>query len=261
MSMQASLNQMVRWFTAQARQANLFPLQKWSSRLSAQFTGFGPDIFRFFKALDFHQSREWFAQNKALYEAQAREPMGDLVEALSARLAGEGFALRGDRKASLFRLNRDVRFAKDKRPYNRHVSAILSPDGTRKSRSGIFYVHVGLDECFTAIGWYQPDAALLKAFRHAIITRPSDFDAMSSALAKNGIAISSEDALKRLPRGFDSLESPEMEAAVRNRHFIVRQEIDPASVHDAGLEDLLLAFCRSARPLLDWGSAIERDGA
>ena len=88
------------------------------------FKGFGPKAIPFLKALDFHQSREWFQENRDLYEQELREPFGDLVETLTTRFAEAGLGLKGDRKRSLFRINRDVRFSKDKRPYNRHLSAI-----------------------------------------------------------------------------------------------------------------------------------------
>ena len=78
------------------------------------FNGFGPKAIPFLKALDFHQSREWFVENRDLFESELREPFGDLVETLTDRFATAALGLRGDRKKSLFRINRDVRFAKDK---------------------------------------------------------------------------------------------------------------------------------------------------
>lgn len=128
------------------------------------FKGFGPKAIPFLKALDFHQSREWFLENRDLFEKELRDPLGDLVETLTLRFAQAGLGLRGDRKKSLFRINRDVRFAKDKRPYNRHLSAILSPDGT-KMEQGVFFVHIGLERCFAGVAWWQPAPELLTAMR------------------------------------------------------------------------------------------------
>ncbi|TIX83303.1 MAG: TIGR02453 family protein, partial [Mesorhizobium sp.] len=85
--------------------------------MAGTFNGFGQKAIPFLKALDFHQSREWFQENRDLYERELYEPFGDLVETLSERFAAAGLGLRGDRKKSLFRINRDVRFSKDKRPY------------------------------------------------------------------------------------------------------------------------------------------------
>jgi uncharacterized protein (TIGR02453 family) len=224
--------------------------------MAAQFNGFGEKALPFLKALNFHQSREWFQENRALFEQDLREPLGDLIDVLSERFGEAGIALRGDRKRSQFRINRDVRFSKDKRPYTDHVSAILSPDGT-KMEQGVFFVHVGLERCFAAVAWWQPAPPLLQAMRAAVVEKPKVFRAMVSALKKNGLEIGAEGRLKRAPRGFEAVTEPDLAAAVRNRHFVVRHEIEPGRIHSPALADELFDFVRRARPLLDWGRAIE----
>lgn len=224
--------------------------------MEGAFKGFGQKAIPFLKALDFHQSREWFLENRDLFERELREPFGDLVETLTERFAAAGLGLRGDRKKSLFRINRDVRFAKDKRPYNRHLSAILSPDGT-KMEQGVFYVHIGLEGCFAGVAWWQPGAALLLAMRRAIATQPDKFRAMVKALKKNGLELDTEGCMKRTPRGFEHVTDADLVAAIRNRHFVVRHAIDPAGIHGPALVDELVDFTVRAKPLLDWGRAIE----
>lgn len=220
------------------------------------FTGFGRKAIPFLKALDFHQSREWFLENRDLFERELRDPFGDLVETLSERFAAAGLGLRGDRKKSLFRINRDVRFSKDKRPYNRHLSAILSPDGT-KMEQGVFFVHIGLERCFAGVAWWQPEPALLLAMRQAIARRPGEFRALVAALKRNGLELDTEGCMKRAPRGFEHVTQADLAQAVRNRHFAVRHAIDPASIHTPALVEELVDFTLRARPLLDWGRAIE----
>lgn len=224
--------------------------------MEGAFKGFGPKALPFLKALDFHQSREWFLENRDLFEQELRDPMGDLVETLTERFSAAGLGLRGDRKKSLFRINRDVRFAKDKRPYNRHLSAILSPDGSKASQ-GVFYVHIGLEGCFAGIAWWQPEAALLMAIRRSIAAQPDRFRAMVSALKKKGLELDAEGSMKRTPRGFEHVEDADLVAAIRNRHFAVRHKIDPQGIHGPELVDELVDFTLRAKPLLDWGRAIE----
>ncbi|MCA0032942.1 MULTISPECIES: TIGR02453 family protein [unclassified Mesorhizobium] len=224
--------------------------------MESTFKGFGQKAIPFLKALDFHQSREWFLENRDLFETELRDPLGDLVDTLTLRFAAAGLDLRGDRKKSLFRINRDVRFAKDKRPYNRHLSAILSPDGT-KMEQGVFYVHIGLEGCFAGVAWWQPEAALLLAIRRSIETWPERFRAMVKALNKNGLELDAEGAMKRTPRGFEHVIDKDLAAAIRNRHFVVRHVIDPAGIHGPELVEELVDFTLRAKPLLDWGRAIE----
>lgn len=222
----------------------------------ARFNGFGEKAIPFLKALDFHQSREWFQANRDLFERELKEPFGDLVEVLTERLMAAGLGLRGDRKKSLFRINRDVRFSKDKRPYNTHLSAILSPDGT-KMEQGVLFVYVGIDRCFAGVAWWQPAPALLQALRNAIAERPAEFRAMVAALRDNGLVLDSEGSLKRTPRGFEHAAEADLAAALRNRHFVVRDAIDPAAIHGPGLVEELVDFTLRARPLLDWGRKVE----
>ena len=84
------------------------------------FKGSGEKALPFLKALDFHQNREWFLENKDIFEAHLYQPLGDLVDDLMTRFEKAGLPFRGDRKKSQFRIKRDTRFSKDKSPYNRH---------------------------------------------------------------------------------------------------------------------------------------------
>ena len=222
----------------------------------AAFHGFGDKAIPFLKALNFHQSREWFQENKALFESELREPLGDLIDVLTQRFGAAGLGLKGDRRKSQFCINRDVRFSKDKRPYTDHVSAILSPDGS-KMEQGVFFVHIGLERCHAAVAWWDAGPDLLGAMREAIVSRPRGFRGMVAALRANGLELGTEGAMKRMPRGFEGVSDAELAAAVRNRHFAVRRAIDPARIHSPALADELFDFTVRARPLLDWGRKIE----
>ncbi|PSH69926.1 DUF2461 domain-containing protein [Phyllobacterium brassicacearum] len=224
------------------------------------FKGFGDKALPFLKALDFHQNREWFLENKDLFEGHLYEPLGDLVEDLLARFEKAGLPFRGDRKKSQFRIKRDTRFSKDKSPYNRHLSALLSPDGNKWAESGCFYVCIGLEEyrgCYAAIAWWQPKPELLLAMRKAIVEKPEKYRAMVRALAKNGLELNDTNRLKRTPRGFETVTDPDLIEALRNRNFVVRFPIDPAGITLPELADDLLDFAVRAKPLIDWGRAIE----
>ena len=131
------------------------------------FTGFGKQALPFLKALDFHQDRDWFKANRALYESELESPRGDLVEALTEAFAAAGIRLKGDRKKSVYRIYRDVRFAKDKSPFNKHVSALLTPSGEKNEEEGSFFIKIGIEGCFMAAGFYLGYPEKLKAFRNS----------------------------------------------------------------------------------------------
>jgi uncharacterized protein (TIGR02453 family) len=216
------------------------------------FKGFGPQALPFFKALAFHQTKEWFEDNRATYEKDVKGPFGDLVEDLSAAFAKARVPLKGDRKASLFRLNRDVRFAKDKSPYKTHAGAVLTRGGAKNDK-GLFYIHVSPEECFVAAGFYHPETEDLGKLRQAIVRAPKDYAKMIATLAKAKIALSDEDDMKRLPRGFESVDTPAVTAALLKKSFIGSRPIPAKRLAEAALIDDLVAFGKEALPLLQWG--------
>ncbi|MCC6735060.1 MAG: TIGR02453 family protein [Bauldia sp.] len=227
----------------------------------ARFRGFGPDAIGFFRALGFHQNREWFQENRALYEEQVKGPTLALVEDLSERFEKAGIPLRGG-KATLFRINRDVRFSKDKRPYQTHAGAVLTPTGT-KDGQGLVYLHIapagtkdwdGSPEgCFMAAGFHQPEPADLTTIRTTIQRDPKAFQALEAKLAKAKLALGTDGQLTRVPRGFEAMKGSPVEGAIRMKSFIVEDPIDEALVTSPKLADRIFTFTERAKPLLDYG--------
>ena len=216
------------------------------------FRGFGADALPFLKALAFHQTREWFEANKATYEADLKSPMGDLVEDLAAAFAKAKIPLKGDRKASLFRIHRDVRFSKAKDPYKTNVGAVMTRSGG-KNDPGLLYVHVSLDGCFTAAGFYDPAPEALARLRGAMTRTPKAWKQTCAKLAKSGLAPSDAYALKRNPRGFEDVSDADIVAGLRLKSFIVRRPLADKRLAEPALVGELVDFARDALPLLKWG--------
>jgi uncharacterized protein (TIGR02453 family) len=216
------------------------------------FSGFGPQAVPFFKALAFHQTKDWFEANRAIYEDEIKRPLGDLVEDLAARFAKAKTPLKGDRKSALFRIHRDVRFAKDKSPYKTNAGAVLSRTGA-KNDPGMLYFHVSADGCFAAAGFWQPEPAALARLRAAIVRSPKAWRSMVAKLADGGLALEGEYALKRAPRGFETVDDPEIAAAVRNTSLIASRDIADGRLASPQLVDDIVAFAQDAMPLLKWG--------
>jgi uncharacterized protein (TIGR02453 family) len=216
------------------------------------FHGFGPNALPFLKALAFHQTKEWFEENRATYESDLKTPMGDLVEDLSAAFAKAKIPLKGDRKTSLFRIHRDVRFAKDKSPYKTNVGAVMTRAGA-KSEPGLFYVHVAQEGCFTAAGFYDPSPETLAKLRNAMARVPKAWKQTLAKLAKSDLAPSTEYALKRNPRGFEAVEDEAVMAGLRLKSIVVVRPLAEKRIASPALIDDLVTFARDALPLLTWG--------
>jgi uncharacterized protein (TIGR02453 family) len=216
------------------------------------FTGFGPKALPFFKALKFHQSREWFEADRETYETAVKGPMGDLVEDVAERLRQAKIPIKGDRKSSIFRIHRDVRFSANKDPYKTHAGVVLTRSGA-KNDPGLLYFHLSPEECFFAAGFYEPEPDQLARLRAAAARSPKAFKAMTAKLKKAGLALSAEDSLKRAPRGFEAIDDPEIAAATRLRSMVCLRPVAEAAIGSPLLVDDFCAFAADALPLLKWG--------
>ncbi len=216
------------------------------------FTGFGEKGLPFLKAIGFHQSREWFAENKALYEAELKAPLAVLLDDVSARMKLADIPLSGTAKASTFRINRDVRFSKEKHPYNTHVSAVLTRTGNKKDMGGL-YIHVSPGNTFVASGIWHPTGPMLRALREDIVARPKTLLNLEADLAAHGLGFATDDMLAKGPAGFKGDHDEDVRRLLRHKSFVVHQPLDDAIVTTPELADALVTLARRAMPLLTYG--------
>ena len=216
------------------------------------FQGFGREALPFFKALAFHQTREWFEANRSTYESAVKGPMGDLVEDVAERLGQAKIPIRGDRKSSLFRIHRDVRFSANKDPYKTSSGVVLTRSGN-KNDAGLLYFHLSPEECFFAAGFYLPESDQLARLRAAAARSPKAFKVMTAKLKKAGLALSEEESLKRAPRGFEAIDDPKIAAALRLKSMVCVRPVPEAAVGAPALVEDFCAFAADALPLLKWG--------
>jgi uncharacterized protein (TIGR02453 family) len=216
------------------------------------FTGFGPKALPFFEALKFHQSRAWFEENRGLYETDVLAPMVALIDDLTAAFAARKMPLRGDGKRSIFRLNRDVRFSKDKSPYKTHAGAVMTRSGSKKD-NGLLYIHIDPTGCFTAAGFYMPEAPALAAVRKAILAHPGKAKALLAWLEKSGLELGTFDQLTRIPRGFETLKGGPLDGMIRLKSLIVEEKLPDKLLKSPKLAEQIVDFAQRAKPLFDFG--------
>ena len=181
------------------------------------FTGFSDEGLTFLRGLAAHNDRDWFTQHRAVYDDQLKPGLAALIAATSSSMAARAIPLTGDPKASQFRLHRDTRFSKDKRPYKTHVSGTLTRDGQRMS-PGMAYIHiepvpeVGIDPLalpdephghgpFVAVGFYLDERADIDAIRRAIVTEPPAWGQVEDAPTTAGLSLDPGAPVKRPPKG------------------------------------------------------------
>jgi uncharacterized protein (TIGR02453 family) len=216
------------------------------------FAGFPPETLKFLKALGFHQTREWFEENRAIYLSAFKQPLEAYVEAASAACRAKKVPLFGNPRKATFRLNRDVRFSKNKQPYKTNGGAVLTRTG-EKGSPGIFYTHISPGGGFFAAGFYHPEPEQLAAFRQALAKKPQKFLAMEKKLAAAKLEIVDREALKRNPRDYQDID-PRVEHAIRMKNFLTRRPYPDALLQDGPkLAAAAADFAKEAMPLLKWG--------
>lgn len=215
------------------------------------FAGFGKDALPFLKALGFHQSRDWFKENRKLYESELFMPFVVLLESASERMAAADIPLRGERKTSLFRINRDIRFSKEKHPYNTRVSGVLTRTGTKKDVGGI-YMHFEPDNCFLASGLWFPPGPQLKAMREQIVSRSDAFLKLTSDLEKAGLPIGHDLMVTRTPLGFKHVEDETLLFWLKHKGFIVQKKLDEKVIHSPKLLDEIEQFGHTIMPFMQF---------
>jgi len=193
------------------------------------FAGFSPDFESFFQELAAAQDREWFQANKKRYEAVVKEPMRDFVVAVNAALAERRVPLSGDPKRSVTRINRDVRFSTDKSPYKTYTAATFTREAGEMS-PGLLYVSLSADECFAGVGFYAVDPADLAAMRTAIAAQPDAWATVTEGLTRHGHPLEHGEALKRMPKGFESHVDSPIADDLRLKAHVCKLRLDPGQL-------------------------------
>jgi uncharacterized protein (TIGR02453 family) len=170
---------------------------------AARFPGFPREGLDFLAALAKDNRREWFLAHKEDFERHVKAPMVALVEALNDDLRDVAPDFVVDPKKALMRMNRDVRFSKDKSPYRTEVSARFGRASGKEAESAGYYLSVSPRGVDVAGGSYTLDAPQLAAFRERLAKDPAPFRALAQDRAlRAAMGDLQGERLVRVPKGF-----------------------------------------------------------
>lgn len=165
-------------------------------------------IIDFLKRLSENNDRVWFNAHKEEYiEAKKHFDalVGELIEGIREFDPSIGNLTAAD---CTWRIYRDTRFSKDKRPYKNYMGCYFAPAGKKGPYSG-YYFQIGIDDAngkakgMLATGNYYTEPNVLKILREDI--EIDHAEALETALANaEGFTLDDEQKLKRVPRGFDA---------------------------------------------------------
>lgn len=208
---------------------------------------FSPALFRFLRELKANNTSEWFQAHKAQFEVAVREPMLGFILAFGEPLAelNRHFEANPSRSGgSMFRINRDTRFSRDKSPYKTNVGAQFRHRACpREVHSPAFYLHLEPRGCFMFAGLWHPDPAFLKRVRDRIVAHPRQW----SALAAKGLQVEG-DALARVPQGYDPAHP--LAEALKLKDYYTATPLSEGQVCSGDFLDRFAGHCREQAPLL-----------
>lgn len=205
--------------------------------------------FKFLKQLAKNNSKEWFDANRKTYET-AKAEFETILKATVAKTEVFDKELVGmDVRKSMFRINRDIRFSKDKSPYKLNMGATLNPGGKKEMGAG-YYIHVQPGKSFLAGGCYMPPPEVLAAIRQEIdynakefksILNAKDFKTYFGELSDEG------DKLKTAPKGY-AKDHPEL-SLLQHKHFIVVHYIKDEQLMDKNFPAYAAKVFKAMYPL------------
>lgn len=208
-------------------------------------THFSASALAFLRDLATHNDRDWFAQHKKHYERELRDPFKAFVAELIAACGEREAGFVGlEPKQCIFRINRDTRFSKDKRPYKTHVSAGISPGGKKSGDPGL-YVHFDADKLMIGGGAYWVDKDDLYMLRERIAAGPDTFMALLAAPAFSttyGTLLGERNV--RLPKEFQAAEA--RCPFILNKQFYYMAELPATRITEGNLTDLVMAHFDAA---------------
>ncbi len=133
---------------------------------------FTKEFTRFFKELEENNHKEWFHANKKRYEAEVKKPFYRLIEDVVKRAQKIDPAINLEPKDAVFRINRDIRFSKDKTPYKTNVSAVVSRGGRKNTTEPGIFFSLSANEIQIGGGCHAPEKDRLYNIRKKIMDNP-----------------------------------------------------------------------------------------
>ncbi len=203
----------------------------------------------FLKSLSKNNSREWFEKNKPKFliaKAEFENFIGDLLKEMS----GFDPSLTGlIPKKLIFRIYRDVRFSKDKRPYKTNFGAAFSSSGKGLGNPG-YYLHIEPgNKSFVAVGLYQPVPDVLAKVRQEI---DYNGDKLRIIMAEKKFKklfgdFWDEDKLKRPPKGY--ADDHKYIEWIKLKSFIVTHELKDTELVDKKFKKHIAELYKVVMPI------------
>lgn len=224
----------------------------------ALFEGFSERTFKFLHSLKRNNNKAWFEAHRDEYEDYLREPSKALAEVMGQHFREQGMPVVGNARTSLFRINRDIRFSKNKSPYKTHIGLSFPLEGSKKEEWCGFYFSFepaktgkGVNS-FGGGGVYMPMPPQLKRIRTKIAREHKALekilgDKAFKKLCPKGLT---GESLTRMPQGFE--EGHPAATLLKMKSFLFEFPLTAEDLMSKKLPEKLLKNFNTALPLVEF---------
>ena len=220
----------------------------------ANFKGFPKEFITFFENLKQNNSKDWFEKNRKDYEQFVMHPAREFVEEMGKKLRKMAPGVHAIPKInkSLFKINRDVRFSKDKRPYKTYMGIWLWDGDRKRMECSGFYLHVENKMVMIGVGIKMFPRPLLDSYRKAVVDKNlgAELKKAVKKVSDKGYVINGKH-YKKVPRGHDP-NHPNAEFLLFNGLTARMEEPIPEAFFSDAIIDYAYSHHRNMLPIHRW---------
>ena len=208
---------------------------------------FNKDFISFFEDLEKNNDRDWFKANKKRYEESVRFPFEMFIGKLVSMIQDDDPEVRMEPKEGIFRIYRDVRFSKDKRPYKTTASALISPFGRKRMDFPGIYIELSTNGIQFYGGAYFLEKDALERLRRTIIKENNKFNSLIQDKSfKNNFGDILGEKNKRLPAEFQ--KDAEKIPYLYNKQFFYGKKLPEKEILNPGLDQIIFDLYLAGKP-------------
>lgn len=207
---------------------------------------FTPSFLKFFKDLSKNNTTEWFNENRKIYEKEVKKPFADFVDEMILRIQKHEPDVQIKASDAIMRINKDIRFSKDKTPYNTYVAANISAHGKKANSWPGFYFQFSHNGIMMYGGAYMVENEMLQKIRTYIAAHLMDFSkVLNEESFKEKFGEIQGEQNKRIPPEFQSVA--EKEPLIANKQFFYSAEIKADIINTENLADTLMEYYQAGK--------------
>ena len=217
------------------------------------FEGFSPRAEEFFMAITFNNNTTFFHENHDWYEEAVRRPMKELAAALAPVIEDIDPCLERRPERVVSRINRDVRFSKDKSPYRNYMWLSFRSPREAQSTSLCYYAEISAEGASYGMGLYDENRPLMNGLRRRLIADPAPFLEIARSL-EEGFTLHAE--LFKHRKAPDALPD-QAKGWFLTRSFFYEKPLSSEMIRSPRMADEIGAGFKALMPLYRYLSAIE----